>query len=392
MAKKIFASGRLVKSGKRWIIDYTIQAADSENEVRRRKDFNLNDIENEAIRAAVGEWLAQNIQYLANALLPEDEAVLIAKATDEITIRQALAAAVAEKKKSPRKNSHKGYVTISNQFLEWAENRGIDRKGISTFTRKDAKAFADYVFTQKEYRHSTLNNKIKTMRGLWFTMKKELELVEGENPWSNIKAFRKQEKLRRVFTDKERRIVAAEVQKDYWLYRALLLQFYCYIRPVEITRLRFRDFDLAKGLVTVQEGDAKKWRKVVKTIPREVLHHFIDGKFETYPVNYYVFGRREVGNNQYIIAPWTTKCDDDRMYRKHKKILDRLVKEGKLENVDGLTWYSWKDTGISMHTRITSPVATKDQAGHTDLTTTSIYYTAPEINEEYKALGHDLHL
>jgi len=68
----------------------------------------------------------------------------------------------------------------------------------------------------------------------------------------------------------------------------------------------------------------------------------------------------------------------------------RLKKRGQLKDITGLHWYSWKDTGISLHTRNTSPVATKDQAGHTDLSTTSLYYTPAEVNAEYRDLKNDL--
>jgi len=55
-----------------------------------------------------------------------------------------------------------------------------------------------------------------------------------------------------------------------------------------------------------------------------------------------------------------------------------------------LTWYGWKYTGISAHAPKTSPVATRDQAGHTDFDTTLIYYTPDPVNQEYRALPDDL--
>ena len=82
--------------------------------------------------------------------------------------------------------------------------------------------------------------------------------------------------------------------------------------------------------------------------------------------------------------------DDDRMYRRHRKLLEKLENAGKLTSIEGLCWYSWKDTGISKHTRKTSPVATKDQVGHTNLAVTSLYYHPEEINQEYRELANDL--
>jgi len=80
-----------------------------------------------------------------------------------------------------------------------------------------------------------------------------------------------------------------------------------------------------------------------------------------------------------------------RPYKRHARILKRLHDAGALPgDIAGLTWYSWKDTGISLHAAKTSPLSTRDQAGHIDFAVTSIYYHAPEQNPEYRNLENDL--
>jgi hypothetical protein len=58
--------------------------------------------------------------------------------------------------------------------------------------------------------------------------------------------------------------------------------------------------------------------------------------------------------------------------------------------MDGLTWYSWKYTGISMHAKKTTPLSTRDQAGHSDFDMTLVYYQADKVNNEYRALSDDI--
>lgn len=70
--------------------------------------------------------------------------------------------------------------------------------------------------------------------------------------------------------------------------------------------------------------------------------------------------------------------------------MERLKKMGKLHDIDGLQWYSWKDTGITENVRKTSPLATKDQAGHADLSMTGKYYHPEPIVEEYRQLKFEL--
>lgn len=80
------------------------------------------------------------------------------------------------------------------------------------------------------------------------------------------------------------------------------------------------------------------------------------------------------------------------MYRRHRNILERLRDDGNLGALDGLSWYSWKDTGISLHSRRTSLLATKDQAGHSSTDMTLIYYQSEQVNAEYAELKNDLFL
>lgn len=89
----------------------------------------------------------------------------------------------------------------------------------------------------------------------------------------------------------------------------------------------------------------------------------------------------------------TVAIDEQRLYKRHAKLLARLAAAGKMPGgVNGLSFYSWKDTGISLHAARTGAIPTKDQAGHASLDMTSVYYTAPEVLQEYKLLENTLFL
>lgn len=384
MAKKIFASKCSLCKGKRWYIDYCLYDPATDTESRHRQDFDLNDIENLEVREAVAVRLIKYLDLLAQ---PKKGTAIRAENTE--TVKTALATALAAKMTSPRENTHRGYKSISKSFLAWATRLHYADLPITDFARKHARAYFDWLKGSKPYRGVTLNNYRIHLGGLWTEMV-EREMIE-KNPWTCIKPFREEEKLRRPFTEQERITVAREIEKtDYWLFRGVLLQFYCYVRPVELTRLKMKDFDLGRGLVTVTEGNAKKWKRCVKTIPKAVLPYFVDGKFDKYPANYYMYGLHEEKPGCAYIEPGTVQIGDDRMYQRHLKVLQRLQDRGDLGDIAGLHWYSWKDTGISMHVDNTSPLATQDQAGHSSFTQTDIYRHAKKVNPEYRALENDL--
>ena len=387
MAKKnIVLRARLVK-GPRWYIDFTRFDPETGNETRHRQDFDLNDIEDLAIRAEVGERLVKNIQQFIYDK-PAKPVALPAQVSGT-TVSEAVAQVLAVKMQLPRKNSRKSYKYIGNKLLLWCSKMHYAGLPIEEFTKKHARAYWNALIASGKYCGRTLNNYRVCLRTIWNVM------IEDEtvtvNPWAAIKPERVGEKRRRPFSDVERRTVAQEIeQTDYWMFRGVLLQFFCYIRPVELLRLRFRDFDFSNGLVTVQTGNAKSWKKRVATIPKSVIHYFIDGTFERYSANLFLFGRVRIKPGVWELRPSMEQMDDMRMYKRHRKVLERLRDDGRLKDIAGLSWYSWKDTGISMHTRKTSPVSTKDQAGHHDLSITSVYYHAEPVNLEYRGLENDL--
>lgn len=387
MAKKTFvARARLVKGSTRWYIDFVRVDPETGEETRHRQDFDLNDIEDLKERERVGERLVRYIE----AFVPAPKSRKDSEKTDSPTVKDAVEAVVALKMRLPRKNSRKTYSAISKKLLAWCGRLGYAHTPAVEFGKKQCRAFWDGLVSGGEYKGRSLNNYLACLRTMWNEMQERDQVKD--NPWTKIKPERVGEKSRRPFTDEERRIVAAYIEEtDYWMFRGVLLQFFCYIRPVEMLRLRFKNFDLGRGLVTVESADAKTWRRRVVTLPKSILPYFTDGIFDRQPANYLLFGRKEVGPHMWVLQPATTPVSECRMYKRHRRVLERLKGEGRLTgDISGLTWYSWKDTGISMHTRKTSPVATKDQAGHADLSMTSVYYRGEEINSEYRGLENDL--
>lgn len=382
MVKKMFVPkrARVVRSADRWYIDYTTLNAQTGEERRHRRDFHLNEIPDLQVRQEVAERLAR---YLDVFLPEEKEAPPIGAG---LSVMAAVAMAVEIKTAGPRRNTHKGYRSISKKFLEWMEK--YPALSLHDFGRRHAREWFDHLQRGGRYSGTTINNCLIHMRAMWS------ELVDRElctiNVWKLIKPVRTGEKLRRPFTPDERRVVASYIQEtDYWLFRGLLLQFFLYIRPVEMARLRFKNFDLSRGLLHVEGYQAKTWKARWVTIPAAIMPFFADGRFDQYPANFFVFGLQKNGNEARI-EPATVAANENRMYKRHRKILEDLQSRGELSTISGLSWYSWKDTGISLHAKKTSLLGTKDQAGHSEVEMTMMYYHTDPVNAEYRALPNDL--
>jgi len=63
---------------------------------------------------------------------------------------------------------------------------------------------------------------------------------------------------------------------------------------------------------------------------------------------------------------------------------------GELKNIAGLTWYSWKDTGITDALEDLPLMAVRDQAGHSDAKMTLKYYHKARVNKGMQRLKNRL--
>lgn len=391
MAKKIFVPRVSIRKGERWAVDYEVFDPNTGEKARHRNEFGLNDVP-EQFREYVADCLVNCVEKVLRTIVKPAPVAPVANeiATQEQTgIMEAVALAVQVKCSGSRTNTHKNYLSIGKFLATWLALRSYNRMPAGEFSKRHARAFFDWYMTRKKLRGITLNNRITHLRALWYV------LIDREicttNPWLSIRPFREEEKYRRAFTPEERRIVAAEVMAtDYWLFRALLLQYYCFIRPEELRRMKFRAFDFARGVVKVDSTEAKKWKTRWATIPRSVMPYFLDGVFDQQPANFHVFGIRGNRSRGYSLGASPNPASKSVAYRMHKRIIDRLRASGKLADTFGLTWYSWKDTGITDHTGKTSPLSTRDQAGHEHFDQTLAYYQQASVNQEYAGLKNDL--
>jgi integrase len=191
------------------------------------------------------------------------------------------------------------------------------------------------------------------------------ELIEREyietNPFAKIKRTVKNKKIKDMFEPEEMELVADYYKKHRpWMYKALLLQFYCWIRPEELRRLRFSHFDLRRGIIKLPGSVTKNNDDSNITIPKAILKEFVNPEFAAYNYNWYVFGSK--------LKPARSQCGERSMNSLHNTILEKLgIKR------PGLVWYSWKDTGMTILSEKLQPRDLQKHARHSNLEITENY-------------------
>ncbi|MDF1865308.1 MAG: phage integrase N-terminal SAM-like domain-containing protein, partial [Saprospiraceae bacterium] len=270
--------------------------------------------------------------------------------------------------------SKRTYNSILRLFLQFLESSGLDDCKIGDFSRKHAVAYMDNCLVKRKIGAQTYNNTL-TILNRFFNLLVEREYI-NENPFSGIKTRKVAPKKRKRFTPADRDTVANYIEEHHsWFFFAILLQYYCLIRPIELTRLQFGHFNLGKQLIEMPGEITKNGKPRSPTIPDSILSYFLSEEFTKQPVNYMLFGKGLKPGTAKDYHAKTYRLRRKQMYEKHKKILKKLTSEKLIEDMTGYQWYTWSDTGADDRKREGLPVQDiSDQKGHSSITITEMYF------------------
>jgi len=259
-----------------------------------------------------------------------------------------------------RKETYDGYksnVKIMRHFIKTVKPLYYCYQ----FDRAFCVDFLDYIFIDRGNGAQTRNNYLNFLRVFSGFMVEKGYLKS--KPTDGIAPISK-----RLFA-KERTCIPLEVvgkiaeyckKRDPHFLLACYLLYYCFIRPVEMTRLRIRDFNLKSCTLTIPAECSKNKKKQTITLPKKVMEYAIEIGVLSEPMDYYIFSDG--------LRPGPTEINPKHFrdhWEKLRKVL-KLRKEWK--------FYSLKDTGITAMLRDNLPaIEVRDQARHSSLAITEIY-------------------
>jgi len=222
--------------------------------------------------------------------------------------------------------------------------------------------FLDEIFIGRDNSAQTYNNYLGWLRLFcgWCLQKgyTDHRATDGLQPISK----RLITKRREQFTASQLRQVGSWCeQHDPYFLLACYLLYYCFVRPVEMTRLRVGDLDLKGGVLTVPGTASKNHKTQSVTVPSKVLRYAMTLGVFSRPSGEYLFGAGLRGPGK---VPTTTK-----VMRDHWSALRKALKLPAT-----LQFYSLKDSGITAMLRSdVASIAVRDQARHSSLSVTEIY-------------------
>ena len=369
-----------------YILFYQTNPATGKRE-RFRPTFNLNRIKDPVLQAKRAAEICKDINKLLPLGYPYEKSVEL-KLSDEnqssMSVQQAFDEAINFKIKSiDNKKTIQTYKMLAKKFVDWCVKMGIG-DDIHKTKAHHVPRYVDFLIDNTDISNRTINNYITILRALLYELE-DREMI-AKNPFSNYNKLQVKEREPLPFNDHERAVISRYIKEnDRYLFLAIVLEFYCCLRPKDIRFLRFGHVNLKKQTIITLSTTSKNRKTQYVTIPDALLKYLLEiPDFERYPSTWYIFGKG--------VKPGLIPIGQNTLASRHKKALNEMLEKGLLMDIAGKSLYNWKYLGNQALFDLNLPLHDiKTQNRHASITTTELYHRrlAP-IVETIKGLTHDI--
>lgn len=359
-------------TGKNWYIDF--QCYDPVDGIMRRKKYMLDSIEkiSERKKRAI-EIIATTSSKLRNGWNPWAEATSerqYAKFIEVTTLYMRYIEKLTSVNTLKKKTSY-DYQSRMNMLLEYNNSRHTPIIYMYQFDQAYISDFLDYILFDRDTSARTRNN-YRTWLSAFCTWLNEKKYIEG-NPVENIKSLAEEEKFRSAITKTDlsrMKDFLYETNKHYLL--ACQMEYYTFIRPDELSNIKLKDIHIKEQKIFISSTISKNRRDGMVGLNDNLIKLMIELDVFSNESNFYLFGRD--------FKP-SAKKTDARIFREYFNKLRAFLKYPK-----NYQFYSLKDSGIRDLANAEGIVIARDQARHSDISTTNKYLKGQSlsVHEETK--------
>lgn len=359
-------------TGKNWYVDF--QCYDPVDGRMRRKKFMLDSIEKITERKKQATEIITTVtNRLRSGWNPWAEATTNRQYT-KFTEATSLYLKYIEKltgNNTLKKKTSYDYQSRMNMLLEYNDSRSTPIIYIYQFNQAYVSDFLDYILLDRDSTSRTRNNYRGWISAFctWLQEKKYIEI----NPVEKIKAMAEGEKFRSALSRSDlsrMREFLNETNKHYLL--ACQMEYYTFIRPDELSQIKLKDIYIKEQKVYISSTISKNRRDGMVGLNDTLIKLMIELDIFKNSSDCYLFGRD--------FKPSTKKADA-RVFREYFNKVRAFLRFPK-----NYQFYSLKDSGIRDLANSEGIVIARDQARHSDISTTNKYLKgkALSVHEETK--------
>jgi integrase len=375
---KSYRPARLA-TGKEWFVEYYVYNIELKKMVRKR--IMLNYIKKVSDRRTFATHLMQRLNNELskgwNPYIAEENSrsyALLTKALDDFINLQRK----KHKEGDIRNATINSYESYYNKLREYLVKEKLLNMYVYYFNKDFISSYLDYVYNDRDLSSRTRDNYLKFIR-LFCNYLVERSFLKV-SPAESISVLGKSKR-----GAKNRTVIPLDLLDKIWDYLnvhkkgcllASKIQYYCMIRPLEMTYIKISHIDLEKSVIFIPGETAKNYKNAVVTMPEPLKNLMIEMKIMDFPEDYYLFSSD--------FNPGTKYCSP----RFFDKYWDRHVRKD-LKLPMSLKFYSFKDTGITnMIRKYNDPILARDQARHHDLSITNMYLP-PDMMQANETIKND---
>ncbi|MCM1333399.1 MAG: site-specific integrase [Bacteroides sp.] len=279
--------------------------------------------------------------------------------------------------KLPKYTTRKSYTSFLNTLECYISNQVVKPMYAYQLNTPFFSDFLDWLYFEKEVSARTRNNYRAWCASLMsFFMEREYVM---SNPVEKIKPIPENPKKRQPLTPSMLRQLQSYLRKnDLMMLLACRMEYYTFIRPQELTCIRIDDISVKEQSVFIASGDSKNKRDGKVGLNDEIIKLMLELGLFSKPGDYYLFGDKMRCCNR--------KGSSEQFRRRWIRIRKALRWS------DEYQFYSLKDSGIRDLANAAGIVIARDQARHSDITTTNRYLQGRDlpVHDETKTFHGEL--
>lgn len=356
-------------TGGKWYVDF--YAYDPAEGKMRRKKYHLDNIEKiKERRKRANELIESLTKLLREGWSPWIDADSNRAYT---LLEEALNKYEAFVERMPKYKTSKSYTSRLNILRKYNAQRLLPIRYVYQFDTAFVSDFLDYIYLDREVNPRTRNNYRQWCQSLaaFFIEKQYMK----SNPVEVIKDIAEIGKKRQPLSAAMLKQLEAHLRESHpYFYLACMMEYYTFIRPEELSHITLGDISIKEQSVFVSAAVSKNKRDGKVGLNDKIIKFMIALGVFQFPNDYYLFGPK-------VTRPSATRGDSEMFRRKW----NTLVRKG-LGWSDCYQFYSLKDSGLRDLANSEGIVIARDQARHTDVSTTNKYLQGRDapVHEETK--------
>lgn len=260
--------------------------------------------------------------------------------------------------KMPKEKTRRSYLSCLNVLKAYINKLLLPPKYVYQFNVSFITDFLDWLYLDREVSAKT-RNKYRGWLSSLATYFIEREYISS-NPISKIKIINETPKIRQPLTPTMLELLKSYLERHDKMYLlACMMEYYTFIRPGELIYVRINDVSIKEQSIFISGKFSKNKRDGKVGLNEEIIKLMLDLNIFSKPGDFFIFGEK--------MCPAPAPAEKQIFARRWQKIR-KALKWGS-----EYCFYSLKDSGIRDLANAEGIVIARDQARHTDISTTNKY-------------------